>query len=244
MKEIKQSLSFKYFLIIILSSLIGGLITYGFSYYQELSSEQILNISLLDGRNQVSKDFNSNIIEANYILKKDSSKINSFFTKTIVVTNTGKKGIEKLDIVINSNNQDIVLLERPLVETEPKDLIDFLKINYEYNSDNKHIISIPLLNKDESIILKYNAYSPKTIAFLDLNAHVRKKDLKINKTNKFTAKTVATQAEKFMLIYIVSVIVLTSLLFFALSTAYHKRQTSQLIETLKKEIENKSKKST
>jgi hypothetical protein len=181
-EEIKPSFTIKYFTIILITIIATSLVAYAIDYYKEKQNEKVVKISSLNGMNQVSSIFDTNIIDVTYTLKKDSSAIKSFFQKTIIITNIGKKGIENIEIQIATNTPNVVLLKNPEVESIPASLSPFLNLSFSNISNNKQTIKLPLLNKDESLLLKYIAYSPDNIKFLNLTADIRKKDLKIERS--------------------------------------------------------------
>ena len=86
--------------------------------------------------------------------------------------------------------KNIFLIDNPIIKTEPKEIIDIIKIQKEANSTkNEHIWNIPLLKPGETITFEYMIYSEEKIKAPKVNVLVRKKSWKSKKGIFFDSTT-------------------------------------------------------
>lgn len=126
-------------------------------------------------------------IGATYFLRgknnKYDKKINSIFSKIIIIRNTGNKGAENIPLSVYLEDKCVDLIENPEIKTSPKGIINSLEIQKKVGStNNKHIWNISLLNPGEAVMFEYIFYSEiTTVKKCNLNILSRKKDWKVKR---------------------------------------------------------------
>lgn len=195
-KEIKQSFSRNYILLIFLSAIISSTVAFVVNIILAPSVKKEIIAATLKSPNLISnKNLVDSKINVEYSLKDDPDvEINSFFTQTFIIKNNGNEGIENLEIIFISKDTTIQLLENPKIQSIPESIIDGLSIthlNKEFNNDYKHVWQIDLLNSEESIIFNYSAYSNEVINSYKINVLPRKKNWAVRYVEDFdiTEKT-------------------------------------------------------
>ena len=191
-QEVKASFSWQYLILTIFTAGVISIVGIGVAKYFE--SKPTKELILYEGRlsNLINDDaLPEDQIEANFFLKGDpKKKIESLFQKSFTVKNVGNEGVENLEITFAVEEKDAFLVDKPRIETEPKDIIKAISATKNKNLSNnkKHVWNISLLNRGESIIFKYSVYSERRIDNISFSALPRKKDWTISRRSLLTDK--------------------------------------------------------
>ncbi len=110
-----------------------------------------------------------------YTLKANpKAEIESFFVFTFFVKNTSSHSIEDFDLVVSSNNADILFLDNPNIRTIPQEIAIGLSIRKQEERPNKHRWHVDLLNAHESLVFEYSLYSQKLVKDVGIDVVPRK----------------------------------------------------------------------
>ncbi len=189
-EEIKPSFSWKYLVLTTLLTFIIVSMTALVTYYFKDSPVRELLVANDDSVSLINGDLPTQIT-ARYSLKdKPNKKIKSLFFKKIAVKNNGNEDGENIPLSVFLKGKNIFLVDNPIIKTEPKEIIDIIKVQKEANStNNEHIWNIPLLKPGETITFEYMIYSEEKIKTPKVNVLVRKKSWKSKKGIFFDSTT-------------------------------------------------------
>ncbi|MGR2870826.1 hypothetical protein [Vibrio vulnificus] len=177
--EVKPSFSMKYVILTLITtvlvSVVGIVINKAFE--SKVSKELI-----------ITSKSELNIIEAvkspglqissRYTLKDENqTEIRSLLSKTFVVENVSNEGVDDLEVSIAIDTEKAKLIEQPEITTDPKYIIDGVRVVKEESSnETNHHWRVSLLNPGESIQFSYSAYSELEDVDVSWNFVPRKKD--------------------------------------------------------------------
>ncbi len=186
--EIKPSFSFKYVFLVLLTALITSGVTIIIQKYQGDEKHQKIGLTQRGGLNEL--NFNSSdesTISVKYSLKNDTSRVEGYYRKTVIITNIGEIGLENLKFKLTCKDTNVTLISNPKFESYPKG-VDQIEIKIDKISSNQNNLFIPLLNIDEGVSISYEAYSKKPIPLLDLDISIRQKDLAVERIDSLVVK--------------------------------------------------------
>lgn len=176
----KNKNTFRNIIWVLLLASIGSIVTIAYTYYT--SDNRELLIANEDTVSLINSDLPAQITSNYFLIDKPNKKIKSFFVKKIAIKNSGNKGGENIPISVCLKGKEIFLINNPIIKTEPKEIIDVIKIKKQAGStNNKHTWDISLLNPGESVIFEYFIYSEKEVKNCKANVLVRKRDWDVRK---------------------------------------------------------------
>lgn len=222
------------YLMLFIGALITALFTFGHDLYKSYISKKIITVTTIDGGNKIKPISNTDILKIDYQLVKDSTLIKSFFEKTIILSNKGKEGIEDIQVNISTNDTLIVLIESPEIITDPKEINTAMDITVDYISDKSQKITIPLLNSNQSAIVKYKAYSKNTINSFNPLIGIHKKDIELEYSEGPIVKNKESDYEKIITTFAYFMIIMLTLLtgLVILSYKFQRKIRNNLYELL------------
>jgi hypothetical protein len=215
-EEVKQSFSIKYIaLTLIIAALVSAV---GLGVSKLFDSKSVKKITVFDrGQTNLLNDdaLPKDQIEASYYLKGEPKKqIASLFRKVVAIKNSGSEGAENILVSFSLKGDDLKLVSKPKITTEPKEINDAISVTKAIGStDNNHLWNISLLNPGESVVFEYSVYSEKKVDNINFNIIPRKKDWTISTESYLSQKNKEASATKLFILTLAAIISTLPLMF-------------------------------
>jgi len=197
-EEIKASFTLKYAILTVFTALAVGLVSYAIDFYLKTKPVKVLSVSHDLSANLVENKITHPEIESRHYFRGDENKeIKGLFKEIVTISNSGNEGIEDLSVTVSTSSDGAVLYKEPIIKTSPSSVKEAMQIDRqaELSNDKKHVWTVSLLNKGESLTFEYMVYSFEPMINAEFGVIPRKKDWEVVSLEKETVSSESNEIE-------------------------------------------------